>query len=310
MRKLLAYYALAIALVACGSDDGSGVPDAGVTDPDPLDLQSTATVGSLDELHERVIAQRCSGQPGLCHNGQFEPNLSTPANMYSYVVNRPGLEKDDRLRVKPGDADHSLMIDKIRNRNGVATQMPLGAEPLEEADIKAIEDWINAGALRAPGAEAAPNLNNPPKRPEIAIFNNSGTRLDGTGPITVAPGATLVFRHTVADFETPDDQIPFGAIILSLGDGNSVVLNPSDTASPQVGPTTFDAAGPQGKGDQLDWKRSWTIPATLDVRNDGTTLITQRPASGQTVSVLAIYIDGATPGIIALDTNTTPINIQ
>ena len=183
MRRILATFVL---LAACGNDQArEHETDAGV-DPDPLAVVSTAPAGSLDELHERVIAKRCSGQPGLCHNGQFEPNLSTPALTYAYVVNRPGIEKSDRLRVKPGDPAGSLLIDKIRNRGGVATQMPLGAEPLDEADIKAIEAWITAGALRAPGAAPAPILNNPPKRPQLAIFSSTGVRLDGVGPVTVA----------------------------------------------------------------------------------------------------------------------------
>ena len=118
-------------LVACGSDGSGDPPPDGVEDPDPLTSITTAAApGSLDDLHERIIVRRCSGEPGLCHNGQFEPNLSTPALTFAYVVNRPGIEKADRLRVKPGDADASLFIDKIKGRNGVATQMPLGAAPL------------------------------------------------------------------------------------------------------------------------------------------------------------------------------------
>lgn len=305
MRRLV----LCFVLAACGSDADTSVPDAGTSDPDPLDLASTATPGSLDELHERIISQRCSGQPGFCHNGQFEPNLSTPALTYAYLVNRPGIEKSDRLRVKPGDAGASLFIDKIRNRNGVATQMPLGAEPLEEADIAALEAWINDGALRAPDADPAPVLNNPPRRPEIAIFDGN-TRLDGTGPINVSPGTTLTLRHTVQDFETADSAIPFAAIILGLGDGNDVVLNPAATDDPHIGQTQFDNLGPQGKGDQLDYKFEWTIPATLEVRDQATGARTTRSATNQTVTVLAVYVDGATPGMVAIDFSTTPIQIQ
>jgi hypothetical protein len=304
MRKLASIFWLA----ACGSDGTTDGPPDAVEDPDPLStLTSVAPAGSLDDIHERIIAQRCSGEPGLCHNGQFEPNLSTPALTYAYLVNRPGIEKSDRLRVKPGDPAASLFIDKIRNRNGVATQMPLGAEPLEEADIAEIEKWIDDGALRTPDAEPAPVLNNPPRRPEIAIF--SGTqRLDGTGPIQVNPGQTLILRHTVNDFETADDDIPFSAVILGLGDGTNVVLTaaPND---PHVAPTVRDDAGPQGKGDQLNRRFDWTIPTTLSVRNDAGQ-ITSRAASGQTVTVLAVYIDGSTPGIVGLDFSTTPIEIQ
>jgi hypothetical protein len=167
-----------LGLAACGIDTARPpTSDAGVDDDDPLSVSVAPAAGSLDDLHERILAKRCSGQPGLCHNGQFEPNLSTPAMTYAYLVGRPALEKPELLRVRPGDPDRSLFIDKVRNR-GVATQMPLGAEPLAEADIQALEAWIEGGALREPGAPAAPTLNNPPRRPEIGIFDAAGARLD------------------------------------------------------------------------------------------------------------------------------------
>lgn len=306
MRALV----LALALVACGGDADTPPPDD-LEDVDPLaSLTSEAVPGSLDDLHERIISQRCSGQPGLCHNGQFEPNLSTPALTYAYLVNRPGIEKADRLRVKPGDADNSLFIDKIRGRNGVATQMPLGAEPLSAEDTAELEAWINAGALRAPNAEPAPNLNTPPRRPEIAIFNNSGTRLDGAGVIEVHPGDTLVIRHTVQDFETPDNAIPFSTVILSLPDGNDIVLDPAASTDQQLGRTTFDSTGPDGKGDKLNYKFTWTVPATLDVRNSATGDITQRSPIGQSATVVAIYLDDSTPNIMGIDFATTTIDIK
>lgn len=143
---------VALGLAACGSEldvDGDHV-DASV-DPDPLAVDRPPAPGSFDELHRTIIAPRCSGQPGLCHNGQFEPNLSTPGNAYAYLVNRPSLEKPTLVRVKPGDAAGSVLIDKLRGRD-VATRMPLGADPLLEAEIAAVEAWIEGGALREPGA--------------------------------------------------------------------------------------------------------------------------------------------------------------
>jgi hypothetical protein len=303
--------ALALALVAaCGTD--TAAPDAGavVTDDDPLAVTSTPPAGSLDDLHQRIIAKRCSGQPGLCHNGQFEPNLSTPAMTYAYLVGRPGLEKPDALRVRPGDPGHSLFVDKLRNR-AVSTQMPLGAEPLEEADIQALEAWITAGALRAPGAEPAPVLNNPPHRPEIGIFDASGARLDGTGPIRVNTGTTLVLRHSVQDFETPDASIPFAAVILGAADGRDVVLDTTPGASdPQLGRTTYDANGPISKGDRLDYMRSWTIGSTLTLYDTNLKTRADVSAHGQVLSVLAVYVDAAAQGIAAFDISATQIQIQ
>ena len=305
-----AAFALLLVVAACGTDhrpddtDGTGDPT------DPLEVSSSAAPGSLDDLHERIIAQRCSGQPGLCHNGQFEPNLSTPATTYAYIVNRPGIEKSDRLRVKPGSAASSLFIDKIRNRNGVATQMPLGAEPLEEAEIKELEAWIDAGAIRAPGAAPAAVMNNPPKRPQIGIFNGT-SRLDGTGPVNVAPNTTLTLRHTVHDFETADSAIPFAALILQTADGHQVVLEPTAN-DPQTGPTTYDPSGPPAQGEVFNYMRQWTIPTTLQLRDDATGTITSAPASGQDITIICVYIDKLPMqgGIVALDIGATPIHIQ
>jgi len=303
MMRLL-YATLFVA--ACGGGDGDTPPDV-VDDPDPLEITAKAEPGSLDDLHERIISKRCSGQPGLCHNGQFEPNLSTPGLTYAYLVNRPGIEKPTALRVQPGNPGASLFVDKIRNR-GVATQMPLGAEPLAEEDMAALEKWINDGALRAPGAAAAPVLNNPPKRPQIGIFNTSNTRLDGTGPVNAVVGTTLRLRHTVSDFETADASVPFGAFILAIGDGRNVLITTG--TDPQVGPTTFEAAGPPAQGDTFNWRRDWTIPATLQVRDEAGN-VSSVPASGQVISILAVYVDGPpmAGGMVALDTSTTTINI-
>ena len=300
-----------LVLAACGTDvRDSGTQDA-AAEADPLNVSANAAPGSLDDLHERIIAKRCSGQPGLCHNGQFEPNLSTPALTYAYLVDRPGIEKPNALRVKPGSAAQSLFIDKIRNRNGVATQMPLGADPLAESDIAELEKWIDQGALRAPGAAPAPVLNNPPKRPQIGIFTSSGTRLDGTGPVVVSAGTTIVLRHTVSDFETPDASIPFAAVILQTGDNRAVVLDATST-SPQVGATTYDPAGPAAQGDVFDFKRAWTIPATVSLRDNTTGAITTVAAAGLSLSVVAVYVDGPITmgGIVALDSSATPIQIQ
>jgi hypothetical protein len=306
LTMTLALAGAAATAAACGSDGPPPTPDAAV-DPDPLDVDSTPAPGSLDDLHERVIAKRCSGQPGLCHNGQFEPNLSTPGLTYAYLVNRPAIEKPALLRVKPGDPSRSLFIDKIRNRNNVATQMPLGAEPLEEADIAALETWITEGALRAPGAAPAPTLNNPPRRPQIAIFDGA-TRLDGAGPINVAAGTTLTLRHTVQDFETADASIPFAAVILEASDGRDVVIATGD--DPHIGLTAYDPAGPMGQGDQLNYRRTWTIGPMIELYNPQTMQRQTVPAAGQQITVIAIYIDSTNQGIVALAASPSTIQIQ
>ena len=297
-------------LAACGSDldvDGDHV-DASV-DPDPLAVDEPPQPGSFDEIHRTIIAPRCSGQPGLCHNGQFEPNLSTPGNAYAYLVGRPSLEKPASLRVKPGDAATSVLIDKLRGRD-VATRMPLGADPLADAEIAAVEAWIEAGALREPGAAPPPVLNTPPRRPEIAVFDAAGTRLDTAGPVTVSPGATITLRHSVRDFETPDNAIPFGAFVLQAPDGRSVVLNPGAPQDPHVGVTSYDAAGPMGTGDVLNYRRTWTIPASIALYDEQTMTQATVPASGLTLTIICAYIDAAQDGIATIEIGAAPVQLQ
>lgn len=303
--------ALFAALLLAGCDGsieagGSGV-DAGVDD-DPLAVDDSPEAGSFDDLHRTIIAPRCSGQPGLCHNGQFEPNLSSPSLAYSYLVNRPSIEKPTLWRVSPGEPDDSVLIDKLRGRD-VATRMPLGADPLVEDDIAAIEAWIEDGALRRPGDDPAPVLNEPPRRPEIGIYLGT-TRLDGGASTSVSVGQTITVRHSVQDFETTDASIPFGVILLQGADGRSAVLLPLATEDPHVAPTAYDAAGPMGNGDLLNWRFSWTIPSTVELYDEATMTRTPVAASGLTLYAIAVYLDQPSMGIAAFNFDARPIVIQ
>lgn len=293
MRRLAL---MAILLAGCTETidaGGSGV-DAGV-DGDPLASIPTDDYepGSLDEIQQTIIQKRCSGQPGLCHNGQFEPNLSTAANTYAYLVGRPALEKRDLMRVVPGEPDASFLIDKLRNRD-VDTQMPLGADPLAEAEIALIEGWIEDGARRTPDADPVELLNNPPATPEIAVFDGAA-RLDLAGPFAVSVGQQLTLRQSVQDFETADSAIPFAIFIMAATDGRQVLLGGGDAGN--LGIASYDAAGPQGAGDALNYRFAWTVPATVDLLDEATGAVTPDvPTTGQVFSIAAAYVDGFTAG--------------
>lgn len=300
--------AVAIGAAACGSeiDAGGDRVDAG-SQGDPLEVGDEVEAGSLDELHRDIVARRCSGQPGLCHNGQFEPNLSTPALFYEYAVRRPALERPDRMRVVPGEPDTSFLVDKLRNRE-VSTQMPLGAEPLAEEEIALIEDWIRDGALRRPGAEPAPELNNPPRVPEIGVFDASGERLDTAGPFTVAAGTALTLRHSVSDFETADEEIAFGAFLLQAADGRRVVVAPG-TDDPGIAVSEYDAEGPMGNGDLLNRRFAVTLGANLDLV-DGAGAIETVASAGRPLTVLAVYVDELDGGIAAFALSPATVEVE
>jgi hypothetical protein len=266
-----------------------------MTDDDPLALMDPAQKGSLDYLHRNVVVKSCAGQPGLCHAGQFDPNMSTPALFYANLVERPGLEHAKQFRVTPGDPDNSLVIDKLRNRN-VATQMPLGATPLPEEQIALFEDWIRSGALRRPDAQPPAAFNNPPLPPAMGVWSSAGDRLDGAGPAAVAVGDTIDLRHTVKDFETPDAQIAYAAFFLSTSDGSNVLLSSEQGGGAR---SEYDAAGPMTADGQFDWVYHFTVPAELSLQ-DPYGAAKMAPSSGQTLTVTCYYIDQTRNGAATL----------
>jgi hypothetical protein len=260
-----------------------------------LAVSENLPAGSLDALHRDIIAPSCAGQAGLCHNGQFEPNLSTPALAFENLVVRPSLEHKKQLRVAPGAPGASLLIDKLRNRD-VISRMPLGADPLAEDDIVAMERWIEGGALRRPDAAPAAQLNNPPEEPAIGVFDASGSRLDALGTVTVSPLTSLTFRQTVSDFETDDSSVPYAVFILQTADQLQLIVNPAAPAGAggNIGIATFDGANPPNdKGEPLDWRWEWVVPETVDLMTgEGAIAAKGVPTAGMSLTVLAAYVDG------------------
>lgn len=67
---------------------------------------------------------------------------------YGKLVDQPSSLQADLTLVIPGDAENSLLFQKIDStRPPVGTRMPQLAAPLTEDQIETIKDWINQGAL-------------------------------------------------------------------------------------------------------------------------------------------------------------------
>ena len=251
----LACLPLLLALGACTEAIDAGGSPPVETDVDirwrRAEVRSTASTTA--PAHHRRELRRAAR---TLHSGQFEPNLHA-ALAYENLSGAPRWSAPSSCAWRPARKD-SLFIHKLRNQD-VITQMPLGAAPLSDADIQALEAWIDAGALRRPGAEPAPVLNNPPLEPQFGIFDPLGTRLDPAGPVSVAAGDTLVFRMSVEDFETPDADMPYVAIVLQTVEGLTAGIGAA--ANPTNGLATYSPDdAPEGKGDTLDFRFEWTVP--------------------------------------------------
>ncbi len=133
---------LALALAALGCDaprTGAGV-SAAAHGP-------TATYSDVTAL----FALSCATQG--CHTGN--PPASTPESFdpqfaYDALVGQPALQVPSMPLIDPGDPDHSYVVLKVRGTasgaGGVATRMPLNAQPLSDGDQSVLESWILAGA--------------------------------------------------------------------------------------------------------------------------------------------------------------------
>ena len=113
------------------------------------------TNAQLFDAAQGVFTARCA-IPG-CHAGgspQAGLNLSS-GNAFSNTVAVRSSEPSNLLRVSPGDDDGSYLYQKIIPNGNIVPRtlrMPLGCSGsncLSDTEIKAIEDWINAGAPNA-----------------------------------------------------------------------------------------------------------------------------------------------------------------
>lgn len=119
--------------------DGDTAP--GCTDSASATLACTPTAADV----QNILDANCIS----CHSGPTPPRGLSLVDVRA-VVGAAAVECPLKLRIAPGRADQSYLVDKIM---GVAQdtgcfsgkQMPLNKPPLVASDIAIISSWINAG---------------------------------------------------------------------------------------------------------------------------------------------------------------------
>jgi hypothetical protein len=140
LRRAAARYVVPLAcctLAACGSGDGF-VGSGGVVGP----LEP-----NFNSIQANVFDQYCEH----CHSGANAPvGLRLDAvNSYANLVGVASGERPSLMRVRPGDANNSYIIQKLEGTAGVGERMPAGLPALPQSDINVIRQWIGDGALPA-----------------------------------------------------------------------------------------------------------------------------------------------------------------
>jgi hypothetical protein len=143
--------ALALVLGACGAGTGEGLDQNG----QPLGGGSAPLVPALEptlaSIQANVFSVNCAVSG--CHGGgtvQFGLRLDSgfSAENLINVVSPQSPPGQTLTRVIPGDPDGSFLVQKLEGRQAVGIPMPAFSQPLPQATINVIRQWILDGALQ------------------------------------------------------------------------------------------------------------------------------------------------------------------
>ena len=168
-RGRLRYLGVSLMMLAigCGEESAPENPDptAAGGAGNPSSISATAGVGvggtgcgheSFGAIYRDIFADlKNSSTSATCHGRHVQLDsvgdldLSTADIAYRALV---GTNSDSamcagKLRVKAGDAHSSLLVTKLRDDTvECGVSMPAGSNPIDDASLMRIVDWINAGA--------------------------------------------------------------------------------------------------------------------------------------------------------------------
>ena len=196
-----------------GSSGGSGGGTGG-TGPFTADFQS---------IQDNVFTPICSP----CHSGASAPKglMLDAAHSYNLLVGVASTESPSLDRVKAGDPGSSYIIIKLTNGAGiVGSQMPLGENPLPQATIDVIRQWITNGAPPATAA-ATSSVNAMAKIQALAQNTPSAPfSVTQTSPLDAAQMETPV-NHIVVAFnhEVDASLVNYTTLTVERVDAESTV---------------------------------------------------------------------------------------
>lgn len=178
-------------------------------------------------LQRDIFDQSCTAGP--CHNPQAVAGGLVLTSAFSYeslvgaAPTNPAAVSQDLLRVAPFDPDASFLLRKLEAPGpGEGSRMPQGAEPLSQADINFIRDWILEGA---PGPET-------PGVPTAPTATATATGVPATATASPTASATASATATM-----PSNATPTAPATPPAGTATPVDSPPTATASPTESPS-------------------------------------------------------------------------
>lgn len=152
-----AVLALALLAVGCG-DDTTSSPD----------MTMVVVPHNFDQINTQILGPSCAAF-SVCHGSKMPStnDLDLKADPYAALVGVPAVNAKAAsmglLRVKPCDSAHSFLVMKLLLTQDTdpttdfGHHMPDTNPPLPMAQIQAIKDWIDRGALKTEPANVTGN---------------------------------------------------------------------------------------------------------------------------------------------------------
>ena len=102
---------------------------------------------TFKEVQSQVLTPSCTF--AACHTAAGAQGLVLDAPSYSRLVNVKATGPDGgQVLVVPGHPDQSYLYEKLTKMKPAAgVQMPNGGDPLPDAQLQLVHDWIAAGAM-------------------------------------------------------------------------------------------------------------------------------------------------------------------
>lgn len=120
----------------------------GTPPTEPLPPGDENKAATLTALQENIFTPICS----VCHvgaNAPFGLQFDTLDNTAKNLINVTAVGNSEFLRVTPGNKEASFIYLKVLGDPRAGSRMPLNQPGLSNADIAAIGEWIDKGALIA-----------------------------------------------------------------------------------------------------------------------------------------------------------------
>jgi hypothetical protein len=218
-RTLATTTAMAAVASCGGGDDGLG---SGTGGGGGGTLQA-----NFISIQDNILTPICT----TCHAGAGAPQglRLDSANSYALLVGVASQEQPAFQRVMAGDPNDSYLIKKLEGTASVGGRMPLGGNPLAQADINVIRQWITDGAQPPAGTVTTPvrvtSLSPLPDSTVLTVPTSIMAVFDRALDATSVDSTTVLIQRSGGDG--------------TFGDGNEVTITPVSVTVPAANTKTI-----------------------------------------------------------------------